>query len=332
MKFSDIKNDIIAPHKQKVIDKKVQVDGKVFHVLCAYEQNDYVEIVTLNIGDTDDVDGENIDNLSLGNVKTKRDELVMIANAHRNTDISVEDFYIDNKKINMNSASSGGLYQNHYDFLKIGYIMSLGINLDYLDDVLLKNITVATHKTKDITLESLELDSAKVLRMTREPSRETILENIEYSLTLNVEEFSFIDKNGVEHKFTARLVEMDLWSEVPKLEEKYKEIYEKLSDEERETFETPNFDTIYEDVCPKGMNLLCVAYKSETQLNFYTKEDLEAEIKRDNKSSFMFMGDKETGERFSVLYHVEKNTVESMLVELFSWIKTTVHDDIIVNL
>ncbi len=330
MKFSHIKNDIIVPKKQLVIDKKVLVNDKMFHVLSAYEQCDKVMLVTLNIGDKED---ESDAIIEFDAVKTNRDELLSMHNTHTDSHLSVKELYLDEKKIECDS-SSGGLYENHYDFFKLSYIANLGIDLDYLDDVLLANIIVTTFEMHEATLDDLNLDKARKLRITRIPSFENVLANVECNLTLSSGDFSFIDESSKEHKFRARLREIDIWSEVvPKVEENFLKFYESLDEKEKELHQIDEFYSTYENICPRGKNLLCVAYESEEQLDFYTKEFLDANIVRNTHGSFMFLGrDDETNERFSILNPVKKGEVEEVEVELFRWIKYTEVDDIVVHL
>ncbi len=331
MKLSDIKKDIIVPKNQVIIDKKVIVDGKAFHALCAYEQNDCVEIIFLYLDD--EVEEKN-ENIKFADIKTKRDELLLVTNSARDLRIHIDKIYIDNKEIVKNSSISGALFENHYDFFKLSYIMNLGVDLEYLEDSLLSNLIVCTIKIEGKTLSYLDLDNAKTLKITRFPSYETLLGNIDFNITKDKKEYSFKDKDNVEHKFKARLSEVDIWGEiVPQIEKNQREAYEKFDEKEKELYHSSGDFTVgYEKLCPKGMNLLCVAYESEEQLNFYTKEHLNSEVEKNNQFGFSFGFSGDAGERISYLDPVEKGKVESIEVELFSWVKSRLYDDIIVDL
>ncbi len=331
MKFSDIKNDIIIPKNQIVIDKKLLVDGKEFHILSIYEDSEGVKIVTLNIGGFENSDLQNVAS-GLYDVKTRRDELIFMAKHNEDTYRNVDSYYLDDVKLKGKSASGGGLYEQHYDFFKLSYIANLGIDLNYLDDVQLENIVVWTQELDVENLEALDFEKAKTLKITRSDNYKNVLLNVDYKFTLNKDDYSFTDENNVEHNFSARLKEVDLWGEVPKLKARYKELYEKLDEIEKEQCVMPDFETIYDDVCPKGMNLLCVAYESDIQLNFYTKEYLDTEVERNNSQSMMFLRDDETSERFSILKPVAKGSIESVVVELFSCVKINKYDDIVIDL
>ncbi len=326
MKFSDIKNDIIAPKKQRIIDRKILIEGHTYHILSAYEECDKVKILVLNIGD--------MLHENMVESKTIREDLFLQANNSQEKYINVHEVYLDDKKMPMSSASGGGLLGNHYDYFKLSYIASLGIDLGYLDDVLLSNIIVTTYEFDDVTLETLGLENFENLRITRIPNFENTLVNVDFNITLNKQEYWFKDKTGEEHRFTARLREVDIWGElVPKVEENFREFYENLDDEEKELHSYDEVTSSYEQICPKGKNLLCVAYESENQLNFYTKQYLDLEIEKNTQASILFLGrDDETGERFSILEPVEKASVESIKVELFTLVKMIEFDDITVDL
>ncbi len=329
MKFSDIKNDIISPKNHKIIDKRVLVEGKFFHVISAYKELCNVKIIALNVGDT-----KNDDSLkaNFGGVKTKRDEMMLLYNCQSDEHISVKKIYLDENEITLCRISSDAFLRNYTNYFMLSYILGLGLDLEYLDDILLSNIMVSTYEIEGITLD---LNNAKTLKITRYPSVETVLANIDFNFTKNKKTYCFKDKDNIEHKFKAGLTVVDIWNDVvPKQQRNYNELFEKLNEKEKELQGINGFDTtIYESVCPKDKNLLCVVYESETQLDFYTKEYLNSEIEKNNqKGAFMFLKDKENNERLCILGTIEGFEVESIEVELFSWKKNTEHDDIVVAL
>ncbi len=327
MKYSDIKNDIIAPKNQKIIDKKTIVDGKYFHVISAYEEGNGVKIITLNIGNSED---DNKENINFGGLKTRRDELMMIFKSQDNSFISHKKFYLDDREIPIKSASSGIFVQNHQDYFMLSYIVNLGLDLEYLNDILLSNVVVSTFEIAEMTLADLDLDNVKTLRITRYPSIETVLANIDFNITLDKKTYSFKD-NNVEYNFKARLEVVDAWKDlVPKVEEEFRKAYETLDEMEKEIGKSITSD--YEEICPKGMNLLFVAYESQVQLNFYTKEFLDTDIERKNNKSFFFFSSNEANERLCVLGAIDGFEIENTEVELFSWIKSTEQNDIVVKL
>ncbi len=332
MKFSDIKNDVIVPKSQHIIDKKVIVDDKEFHILSAYEDDNCVKIIILNVEDEILDDNENFNVICN---RTHREELVSKVKYQRSSNLEIKDLYFDDKKVSMSGSSTGGGLPNHYDYFMISYIANLGIDLEYLDDILFSNIIVATYRLSEKSLESLNLDKVKILKITRRPSFETKLVNFDYRLSLNKNEYSFIDENKEKQTFKARLIEYDIWAEVPMLEEMHKELYEKLDDKEKELYKKPDYENLYNDICPKGMNLLCVVYESDVQLNFHTKQYLNTKVDMSSSSSssrVFFKRDEETGERICILEPTYKNKVDCLEVELFSMVKITENDDVIVGL
>ncbi len=329
MLFSAVKEYFIAPKKQKVIDKKVLVDGNFFHLISAYEDDDKVKIITLYVAESeDDV------NINMFRAKTKREEFLYQENLKSDKHIDTQDLYFDDEKLQISFSSSDAMGCNFLDSFMLTYIIGLGLDLDYLENIKIENISVSTYVIENHTLDTLDFDKAKTFRFTRFPNYKTILLNIDFNLTSNKELYSFKDKDNNVFEFYARLIEVDIWNEVvPEMEKLQSEAYESLSEKEKQIQKMTDVASAYEELCPRGMSLLCVAYEGEDQLKFYTKEFLDSEIERKNQgTAFLCMSNKETNERTCIIGAYEKGTVKNLELELFSRVKNIVQNDIIIDL
>ncbi len=331
MKFADIKNDVIAPKNQRIIDKKILLDGEVFHVISAYEEGDDVKIIAINILDIEDKLWEEVD---FSNIKTVRDERMMIAKTKDYANINGGTIYFDNKEIDFHFKGSSVLCENHYDFFMVSYIISLGIDLDYLDNISLSSTRVSTFVINDIGLDSLDFSGVRSLKTIKSPTTESILVNADFSLTLNKESYSFTDENNVKHKFEAWVEIVDIWGgEVPYIKKNIREAYEKNGLELKEAELLKMVDEVtsmYEEMCPRDMNLLYVAYESEVQLEFYKKGYLDSEIDRSNPKSIWFVHSNDSAKR-EVIGNIKGFDVETVDIELFSWLRNIQYDATVID-
>ncbi len=343
MNFSELENkviespeEIITPKSQVIIDKKMIIDNKVFHFISAFEEEGIVKFIVVNGFMNVQKEREFLD---FGSVKTNREELLLLNN-NRQDDydgIFVKALYLDNKEIETRSSEGFFFCGNPREYLIWNYIISLELDLEYLNDMSMENIIAYTYETVEKSVDSFDLANVETLKISRGYSSKCELLNLDFNLNSDTdgECYSFRDKNNEKNTFTARLVEVDIWGEViPSMEDAHSKAIQAFSEEEKELhekFENNTLQEDYEKICPRDKNLLCVAYKSELQLDFYTKNYLNKEMEKNSTGAFFIMNDKDTGERMCILDPIDKGEVESLEVELFCLHKIVNYDDIIVK-
>ncbi len=306
MEFSYFKSNVINPEKQIIIDKKVTIQNKEYHFISLYEKDNNINLLALNIEDDIETDIN-----PFYKSQTKREELLHGINQKHSNIMTIDKLYINNTELLHSSSSSTGSFKNFNDYLALNYIINLGIDLSYLDDLNLSNIGISLHEFHIASDDIFDYNNLKMyLSIAHHPNQKLI--NKEITLTFeNQEDFFFLDNDKKEH-FIARLIELDYWNKI------ITELLQNLKDKNIEINEE-DYQKDFETICPKDMNLLCVAYKSTNQLNFYLKDSLNKPLNSSASSMTLYINDPDSDERYCLLKPIKKASIQSTTVELFSY-------------
>ncbi len=306
MKFSYFKSNVINPKNQIIIDKKIIIQNIEYHFISLYEKDNKIILLTLN---AEEYAEDNSDHLQ--EFQTKREELLSYINQKPSNLLPINKLTINNAELQHSSSNCTCSCNDFNDYLALNYIINLGIDLTYLDDQSLSNLVITYHEFENITENIFDYKNLKIdLSISTHANQKLIDKEVALSFEKS-ENFYLLSDNSVE-PFTARLIEFDYWGEIiPDFLQKAKTLNIDFNEEE--------YIIHFEEICPKDMNLLCVAYKSTNQLNFYLKELLDAPLNFSNSAMSFFIHDSDSDERYCLLKPITKASMPFATVELFSY-------------
>ncbi len=356
MQFKDLKLQMLLPNNEFIINKSVTIRDKECMILGMTSQNEENKLWIImheeNAGNREgsfDDDCYNYEEIEYENtILTNRDE--MVNNISNETfHLNLKEIEIQGEKIVFNSSAGTCLCDNNYDLcMALQHFVEKGVSLDSFDEYYTSDLMFFTYNQQDGD-EFPKVDMSKDLNMKliTSPDSKQILINkpltVSFGDNINEKHCFFHEETNRDYYFYINKVEhYDIWEEANKHfdSEQMKKAMEDANVSNEQLMEMKkNYYEFVEQTCPKGMDLAMIEYETEDdiQLNFYTKEFLDAKIEHQDKCGILlFKPDEPTGphglkNRICMLKAVDKNFYGSIDIELFSWYKKLPEDIITIK-
>ncbi len=331
MYLKDLKQNMILPKKEILIDKIVKIKEIDVHLLSITleERRNVFWIMYKNPYNFDlDIDLEEIQEY------TNRDEMIdNISKEMNDYHFYISEITIQNQKMTFSSSRSSRIHHNDYEaYMRLQHFIESGISTENWDKVNLSDILIASYEQKKDE-EFPQIDISRELDITvkiSENPKQVLINqpiNLEFGEMQKGKKLYFYD--SIEKKdrtfYINRMYHYDIWEEVNNNFED--ERMNNFTEDEIKKMKENLLDAL-KKICPKGMSLAVLEYETEDdiQLNFYSKAYLDKKPLRETSSAGVIFSksDKEFGingfkNRTCMITCLEKDFNESIDAELFSW-------------
>lgn len=347
MLFKDLKCRMLLPDDEIIINKHIKIKDKDCIVLGFCSQGDENKLWMI-VHDEKACYRDNSEDLDF-----MCDEEMILSNREQmkqriddSIHFSINEIEIQGKKINFCSSTAYCLSDNGYEpYMMLQHFAQRGLLLDEFDEYNVHELFIYSfnqQENEEFPKPDLSRELDIKLHVSYNPkeilSQKSI--SLDFGDDIN-EKYTFYDEEDKKECvfYINKLIHYDIWEDANKHfdSEDMKNAIKAsgINNEELEVMKKDYFDFV-EQSCPKGMDLAMIEYETEDdiQLNFYTREFLDAKPEYKNKSGiFLFSPDIKTGphgfrNRMTMLKTVKKDFNEKMDFELFSWYKK-IPDEII---
>ena len=287
MRLGCLKQEMLLPKKEYIINKRVNIQGVDFLVLSFTIEEDKNRLWLMY--ENKDLIVDDFDNEYPKKFKTNREKLLnSIEERRRDTYLYIKEMEIQGQLIRFDSSSSVPIHDmNRRGMMQLQHFAEKGLLPDEWDDVKLESLIIIAYEQAEGEIIP-NIDKAK-----------------ELSVVLHIDKN--IEETPIQCPFTVEFGKQEIGTKVvyydPIFEkEKYffiNEIYsydvyedtltksEQIEDVKMREDMLNDFNRAMENLCPRDKNLAVIKYETldNLQLNFMMKDYLEAEPIKNNSSA-----------------------------------------------
>jgi len=341
MTIADLKNEILLPEREFIINKSFLFEDHPAIFASLTMQNDEIKIwIFFHAGfintDIDNSDDEHV-------YETNRKEKTSLIQKQNRFHLNIQEVSVQGNILQISSSSGGPIEYHQAGFMHLQHFLEKGIDFSSFEDVPFDQFMIYEYIICEDTPFPF-LDNTKPMPIVLKTAEDLceVLVDAPQKFVLPIGEhlqespYSYFDSEKGKHIdfYINRVIRYDIFEEYKSWfrdETSIATWQEQGLDEASITQMEQDVLESLKDICSKDQDLLLIQYETPKgiQLNFYTTEYLDtAPNHSSNGAVGLLWGAEETDSKYGypvrtdVLKPVSKEFAESVEIELFSWYRT----------